>query len=227
MEKTKDFFYTLIKMVEVQNFVRTKKIVKLDKYIALCDNFVEYLVLIALLETDCVNLIQIVEILCRYSLEHRNKDIHKVFELLCKSSKRQGFWKILVKYYFEDSSFLSGDFAEIKSRSRNLKDFIIIDVFERACICFSYNKCVVVALLCYLHMYFELEDNCQISIGLNLYASAREPVVMEPEIYKNQNDESLLAETCVFWMNLNNNIIKDKMIKEYKEIVQRLCCIDE
>lgn len=234
-EKTKEIsFYILIKIVEVQNFVRTKKIAKLDYYIQKCDKFVEYLVLIALLEINHTDLVQILEMLCDYFLKYKNKKkscdliMCKIFELMCKSNKYRGLRKILIKYYFEDSDFLSKDFAKIKNKLKRLKDLIIVDVFERVYTCFFHNEYIVVALFCYLHMYFNLEDNYLMIVSSILYVSARKPITMKPEIYKKQDDECFLTETCFFWMNLNDMFMKNKMITEYKIIVQRInCFIDD
>jgi hypothetical protein len=221
-------FQTLVKMVEVQNFVRTEKITKLDNYINICDNFLEYLVLIALLETDCIGLVQVLEMLCKLSLTCKNTGvkpdsfiIQKVFELLCKSRKRRSLWKILVKYYFEDSSFLSRDFSKIKNKSRNSKDLVVINIFKTACELLSHNECLVVALLCYLYIYLDSVHEYPICANPSLYVSARKPIVIRPDTYKNTN-EQLIAETCAFWMNLTNQQMKVKMIKNYGDVIQKL-----
>jgi hypothetical protein len=230
MEKTS--FQTLINMVEVQNFVRTKKIVNINKYIDTCENFVEYLIFIALLETECIHLIQVLETLAKHYIECKKTGIktnstvvHIVFELLCKSEKNHNLWKLLVKYYFEDQKYISGDFTKIKAKSRNLKDIIVINVIKKMSEYFSYNKYLVTALLGYLQIYLESKNDCLINNNPALYISARTLITVEPETYNN-TDESLLAEMCVFWMNLSNTNIKNKMIKEYKSLIQRLYISD-
>lgn len=221
-------FQILTNMVEVQNFIRTKKIVNIKKYIDTCDNFVEYLLFIALLETECIHLIQILEPLAKQYIECKkngmkinNIIVQKVFELLCKSKKKNNLWKLLVKYYFEDQNYISKDFTKIKTKSRNLKDIIIINTIKKISEYFSYNKYLVTALLGYLQLYLESENDCLLNNNYILYVSARTLITVEPEIYNNTN-EIFLAEMCVFWMNLSNTDIKKKMINEYKTLTQRL-----
>jgi hypothetical protein len=226
MEETS--FQILINMVEVQNLVRTKKIVNINKYIDNCENFVEYLILIALLETECMYLIQTLETIVKHYIECKKNGIkinstivHKIFELLCKSKKNRNLWKLLVKYYFEDYKYISKDFTKIKTKSRNLKDIIIINTVKRISEYFSYNEYIVTALFGYLQIYLESENTCLLDSNPILYVSARTLITIEPEIYNN-NDETTLAEMCVFWMNFSNTNIKKKMIKDYKSLIQRL-----
>jgi len=223
-------FQILIKMVEVQNFVRTKRIVNIYKYIDICDNFVEYLIFIALLETECINLIQVLETLSKHYLECKNNRkkiniyfIQKIFELICKSEKSHNLSKLLTKYYFEDQKYISKDFDEIKAKSKSLKDIIIINTIKNISNHFSYNECLTTALLGYLNIYLDSKnDNIELNNPL-LYTSIRILVTMEPEIYNN-TDERLLTETCAFWMNLFNNNLKEKMIKNYKSLIEKLYC---
>ena len=220
-------FQILVKMVEVQNFVRTKRLVNIDKYINICDNFVEYLVLIALLETECINLIQILETLSKHYLECKNTGgkinnyfVHKIFELVCKSRKSYNLSKLLTKYYFEDKKYISKDFNNIKAKSKSLKDLIIINTIKNISEYFSYNECLVTALFGYLNIYLD-SKNDNIALNNNFYTSNRILVTIEPETYNN-TDERLLTETCAFWMNLFNNNLKEKMIKEYKKIIEKI-----
>jgi hypothetical protein len=222
-------FQILIKMVEVQNFVRTKRVVDICKYINVCNNFVEYLVLIALLETECIGLIQVLETISKhYRTELDKREINvsviqKIFELVCKSEKRRDLSKLLIKYYFEDQKYISKDFTKIKAKSKNLKDLVIINTIKNISEHFSYNECLVTALFGYLHIYLERGEEQIILNNPISYTSARTLVTMEPETYDN-TDERFLAETCVFWMNLFDKKLKEKMIKEYKSIIQRLYC---
>jgi hypothetical protein len=214
-------FQILIKMVEVQNFVRTKRVVNICKYIDVCDNFIEYLVLIALLETECIDLIQVLETVSKHRREINVSVIQKIFELICKSKKRRDLSKLLIKYYFEDQKYISKDFTKIKAKSKSLKDLVIINTIKNISEYFSYNECLVTALFGYLHIYLEKGEKQIILNNPVSYTSARTLVTMEPETYDN-TDERFLAETCVFWMKLFDKNLKEKMIKEYKSIIQRL-----
>src|SRR3954452_4263387 len=190
-------FQTLINIVEVQNFVRTKKVVNIYKYIDTCEDFVEYLIFIALLETECIYLIQLLETLAKHYIECKktgikikanNVIIHKVFELLCKSKKCHDLWKLLVKYYFEDQKYISEDFTKIKTKSRNLKDLVVINTIKKMSEYFSYNKYLVTALLGYLHIYLESENDCLLTNNPALYVSARTLITIEPETYNNTDE---------------------------------------
>src|SRR5947209_7641202 len=124
-----------IRLVEVQNFVRTRKVVNIEKYVKTCKRFFEYLMMIVLLEVGKESPL----LFWRVWLS-RNKsidEVNRLFQVICRSRKCNDLIPLLRQYYFEDSKVIQKN-IETEKYIYDTKKIVLTGIIRKCCDIFSY-----------------------------------------------------------------------------------------
>jgi hypothetical protein len=212
-----------VEAVAIQNFVRLGITVDISNYeIYNCRNeLFEYLAIIALVEIGVSCPLRFWEI---WELRKSKVNLgNTAVEMLCKSNKCNCLIPLLKEYYFKNSHAIPTKdqlialLVEKTLDSGSDIEVLFLKTVEKAFKDFDHNEALKVALMG--HIKLALLKN---SFHKNrLYLSMRKPPSWIFQIYPS-NDETLLTETCVLWMHIQDNNLKKVILSNSLQITKMI-----
>ena len=212
----------LVEIVVIQNFIRLGVVIDISNYKIYSDKIklFEYLVMIAFIEVGTSRPFEFWKI---WELRKNEENLGNLaVEMLTKSSKCRKLIPLLKRYYFEDSSILSTSNIWDKWNGELENNTKIIRIVEKAFEDFGNNSALKLALMGHVKLLLSEDKMLYNSvISEKFYSSVRKPLLKYPIIY-HSNDETLLVETCIFWMYIEDNNKKSIIINNSIKIAKMI-----